>query len=57
MEVENVGLRVVIPHGGLVVKLDHALCALVLPPRQQRLMVLSGEDKSQTGEPLLKATN
>lgn len=35
VEVEHVRLRVVVPHGRLVVELDHALCVLVLPPGQQ----------------------
>ena len=40
VEVEHVGLRVVVPHRGLVVQLDHALRALVLPAGQQGLVVL-----------------
>lgn len=35
VEVEHVGLRVVVPHGRLVVKFNHALCVLVLPSGQQ----------------------
>lgn len=40
MEVEDVGLGVVVPHRGLVVQLNHTLCALILPSRQQGFMVL-----------------
>lgn len=35
MEVEDIGLCVVVPHWRLVVKFNHALCVLVLPPGQQ----------------------
>ena len=35
VEVEHIGLRVIVPHRRLVVKFDHALCVLVLPPGQQ----------------------
>lgn len=31
MEVENVGLGVVVPHRGLIVELNHTLCVFVLP--------------------------
>lgn len=40
VEVEHVGLSVVVPHGRLVVKLDDAFRALVLPSCQQRLVFL-----------------
>lgn len=40
MEVEYVGLRVVIPDRGLVLKLDDTLRVLVLPACEQRLMLL-----------------
>lgn len=35
VEVEHIGLRVIVPHRRLVVKFNHALCVLVLPPGQQ----------------------
>lgn len=35
VEVEHIGLCVIVPHGRLVVEFDHALCVLVLPPGQQ----------------------
>lgn len=35
VEVEHVGLCVIVPHRRLVVKFNHALCVLVLPPGQQ----------------------
>lgn len=35
VEVEHIGLCIVIPHRRLVVKFNHAFCVLVLPPRQQ----------------------
>ncbi len=40
VEVKNVGLCVVVPHRRLVVKFNHAFRVFVLPPGQQRLMVL-----------------
>ena len=40
VEVEHVGLGVVVPHRSLVVQLDHALRAFVLPAGQQGLVVL-----------------
>lgn len=40
VEVQNVGLSVIIPHRCFVVKLNHTLCVLVLPPGQQWLMLL-----------------
>lgn len=42
VEVEHVGLGVVVPHGRLVVEFDDALRALVLPSCQQRLVLLKG---------------
>jgi len=47
VEVEHVGLRVVVPHGRLVVQLDHALRALVLPAGQQGLVVLHHPGRKQ----------
>lgn len=35
VEVEHIGLCIVIPHRRLVVKFNHAFCVLVLPPGQQ----------------------
>jgi len=35
VEVEHIGLSVIIPYRCLVVKFNHALCVLVLPPGQQ----------------------
>lgn len=43
MEVENIGLGVVVPHRGLVVELNHTLCVFVLPSCQQGFMVLHRE--------------
>lgn len=40
VEVEYVGLGVVVPHRGLVLQLNDALRVLVLPACQQRLMLL-----------------
>lgn len=40
VEVEHVGLRIVVPHRRLVVKFNHAFCVLVLPSGQQWLMLL-----------------
>lgn len=40
VEVEHVGLCVIVPHRRLVVKFNHALRVLVLPPGQQWFMVL-----------------
>lgn len=40
VEVQHVGLCVVVPHRRLVVKFNHTLCALVLPPGQQWLVLL-----------------
>lgn len=35
VEVEHIGLCVVVPNRRLVVQFNHALCVLVLPPGQQ----------------------
>jgi hypothetical protein len=40
VEVEHVGLRVVVPHGRLVVQLDQVLQTSVLPLAQQALLFL-----------------
>lgn len=40
MEVEYVGLRVVIPDRCLVLQLNDTLCVLILPACKQRLMLL-----------------
>lgn len=56
VEVEHVGLRVVVPHGRLVVELDHALCVLVLPPGQQWLVVLQWRWTQQLWTPHISDT-
>lgn len=40
VEVQYIGLRVIVPDRGLVLQLDDALRVLVLPAGQQRLMLL-----------------
>lgn len=49
MEVEHIGLGVVVPHGGLVVQLDHTLCVFVLPSGQQGFVVLHRESGERVG--------
>lgn len=40
VEVEYVGLGVIVPHGRLVLQLNDTLCVLILPACQQCLMLL-----------------
>lgn len=40
VEVENVGLGLIIPHRRLVVQLDNVVHVLVLPPHEQPIVVL-----------------
>lgn len=41
VEVQHVGLRVVVPHGGLVVQLDEVFHGVILPPAEEALLLLS----------------
>ena len=42
VEVEHVGLGVVVPHRGLVVQLDQVVQGVVLPLTQQAVLLLQG---------------
>lgn len=48
VEVEYIGLRVIVPHGRLVVQLDEVVCVLGLPALEERFRVVAGAD----GHPL-----
>lgn len=56
MEVEYVGLRVVVPDRGLVLQLDDTLCVLILPACQQRLMLLGRQPRLSQARPQASAT-
>lgn len=45
VEVQHVGLGVVVPHGRLVVQLDQVVQRAVLPPAQEALLLLCHMDK------------
>lgn len=49
VEVEDIGLGLVIPHRRLVVQLDNVVHVLVLPPREQPVIVLGRAKRVRLG--------